>query len=215
MKDFTAGEEGFSVRRGGLRFPVFGQVPHPQAADPVVIEDPLNVMNNVGRSCFNFVQVQRLFNDAHAKIRHAAITLDVSPRSATAAAGGAAGPAADARDGAAQVESGATKQGLDSSGSGGGARGSTSNGSDDNDGGSDDRGGALSTEIADNPSAAPQKGEVAFRLLKLETAASRTGMLTVAMGGPGITPGSYWGGAYSPVKGAVKPVGSGIRAGFK
>ena len=79
----------------------------------------------------------------------------------------------------------------------------------------------VSTEISADPDAAPRKGEVAFRLLELETEASRTGMLTMAMGGPGVTLGSYWGGAYSPVPGTPGvahtgvPGGSGIRGGFK
>ena len=68
-EDFQAGMEGFSVRRGGLRFSVLGTPRHPQASDPVVIEDPLNVINNVGRSSFNFVQVQRVFSEAHSQLR--------------------------------------------------------------------------------------------------------------------------------------------------
>ena len=45
------GRHGFSVRDGGFRFEVQGSGPdgapaHPQAAHPIVIEDPVNVMNN-------------------------------------------------------------------------------------------------------------------------------------------------------------------------
>lgn len=45
------GRHGFSVRDGGFRFEVKGSGPdgapaHPQAAHPIVIEDPVDVMNN-------------------------------------------------------------------------------------------------------------------------------------------------------------------------
>mmetsp|Transcript_15995 Transcript_15995/g.29116 ORF Transcript_15995/g.29116 Transcript_15995/m.29116 type:complete len:433 (+) Transcript_15995:2-1300(+) len=228
-EDFTAGEEGFSVRRGGLRFPVSGQVPHPQAADPVVIEDPLNVMNNVGRSSYNFVQVQRLFNDAHAKIRHSAITLDVSPRTTIAAAGARGGGAGTGIANANANSSGEgssndTVDGGVAAEGGGGDRGAAKSGATTDDAcavstdGTPSKSGTngeMSTEIAADPDAAPRKGEVAFRLLELETEASQTGMLAVAMGGPGVTPGSYWGGAYSPVPGAQSSNGSGLKSGFK
>lgn len=71
--DFQAGLEGFSVRRGGFRFLVVGDKlnggpPHPQASDPVVIEDPINVISNVGRSSYKFSEVQRLFRSSHLSL---------------------------------------------------------------------------------------------------------------------------------------------------
>lgn len=110
-EDFKAGQEGFSLRRGGFRFSVNAQeeeeeevvalsstskctsrgrgggggdgsnsirrnvigIPgigvggaprHPQASDPVVIEDPINVISNVGRSSYKFNQVQKLFSNS-------------------------------------------------------------------------------------------------------------------------------------------------------
>uniref|UniRef100_A0A7S2SJ60 Polymerase nucleotidyl transferase domain-containing protein n=1 Tax=Rhizochromulina marina TaxID=1034831 RepID=A0A7S2SJ60_9STRA len=67
--EFKAGDEGFSVRHGGFRFSLFGTLPHPQASDPVVIEDPINVITNVGRTCYKFTQLQRLFASAHSRLR--------------------------------------------------------------------------------------------------------------------------------------------------
>eukprot|EP00903_Cladosiphon_okamuranus_P014633 g13569.t1 len=63
-EDFDIGREGFSVRGGGFRFCVRGNPPHPQAGDPIVIEDPLNCMNNVGRSSFGIRQVQKCLFEA-------------------------------------------------------------------------------------------------------------------------------------------------------
>eukprot|EP00752_Nemacystus_decipiens_P011879 g10534.t1 len=63
-EDFDIGREGFSVRGGGFRFCVHGTPPHPQAGDPIVIEDPLNCMNNVGRSSFRTRQVQKCLFEA-------------------------------------------------------------------------------------------------------------------------------------------------------
>jgi hypothetical protein len=39
-----------------------------QASDPVVIEDPVNVISNVGRSSFHFLQVQKLLEAAHGRL---------------------------------------------------------------------------------------------------------------------------------------------------
>jgi hypothetical protein len=37
----------------------------PYTFDPLFVEDPLNVGNNVGRNAFRIFQVQRAFSDAH------------------------------------------------------------------------------------------------------------------------------------------------------
>lgn len=63
-EDFDMAREGFSVRGGGFRFCVHDYPPHPQAGDPIVIEDPLNCMNNVGRGSFGIGQVQRALFEA-------------------------------------------------------------------------------------------------------------------------------------------------------
>jgi len=72
---FEGGREGFSVRNGGFRFSVLGgdlskggPPRHPQASDPVVIEDPVHVISNVGRSSYRFQDVQRLFASTHATL---------------------------------------------------------------------------------------------------------------------------------------------------
>ncbi|CAM9620608.1 unnamed protein product [Discosporangium mesarthrocarpum] len=68
-EDFEAGKEGFSVRGGGFRFNCHGIPPHPQASDPIVIEDPLNCINNVGRSSFFIGKVQRVFFEVLTKLK--------------------------------------------------------------------------------------------------------------------------------------------------
>jgi hypothetical protein len=46
------------------------KVAHPQANDPLLIEDPVNVMNNVAKNCFNALAVQRVFLEAHDKFKN-------------------------------------------------------------------------------------------------------------------------------------------------
>jgi hypothetical protein len=48
-----------SVMNGGCAYPRQGG-----SADPVVIEDPLRRVNNVGRSCFRFGELQKVLGDA-------------------------------------------------------------------------------------------------------------------------------------------------------
>jgi hypothetical protein len=87
-EDLQCGKHGFSVRDGGFRFDVHGgegHPPHPQACDPLLIEDPVNVMNNVARSCFNVAAVQRAFLEAsdHLKrriLRHHSTRSDMKLR---------------------------------------------------------------------------------------------------------------------------------------
>ncbi|GMH63327.1 hypothetical protein TL16_g03684, partial [Triparma laevis f. inornata] len=64
--DFDAHKVGFSIRGGGFTFPLHGEnVPqHPLANDPVIIEDPLNATNNVGRTNFRISQLQGIFSDS-------------------------------------------------------------------------------------------------------------------------------------------------------
>ena len=62
--DFDVRKEGFSVRGGGFSFPLHGVPPHPQANDPLVVEDPLNATNNVGRSNYRISQLQTVLTEA-------------------------------------------------------------------------------------------------------------------------------------------------------
>lgn len=39
--------------------------------DPLFIEDPMNLSNNVGRNCFRVYQIQRAWSDAHASLTRA------------------------------------------------------------------------------------------------------------------------------------------------
>jgi DNA polymerase sigma len=48
-----------SVMNGGCAYPR-----QRDSADPMVIEDPLRRVNNVGRSCFRFIELQRICGDA-------------------------------------------------------------------------------------------------------------------------------------------------------
>jgi DNA polymerase sigma len=64
------GRHGYSVRDGGFRFEVRGMEgfpSHPQANDPLLIEDPVDVMNNVGKSCYKAAAIQRAFHDARER----------------------------------------------------------------------------------------------------------------------------------------------------
>jgi hypothetical protein len=62
--DFDVSKEGFSVRGGGFSFPLHGTPPHPLANDPLVIEDPLNATNNVGRSNYRISQLQAVLSES-------------------------------------------------------------------------------------------------------------------------------------------------------
>eukprot|EP01041_Mallomonas_annulata_P007148 gene7148-14552_t len=53
-------KHGFSLREGGFRF---------DADHPIIIEDPINVMNNVACNCFNAVGVQSCLLEALASFR--------------------------------------------------------------------------------------------------------------------------------------------------
>lgn len=56
---------GITLRDGGFLFDVRSEVPHPQATDPVVIEDPTNVLNNVGRSAYKMVQLREKVSELY------------------------------------------------------------------------------------------------------------------------------------------------------
>lgn len=72
--DMHCGRHGYSARDGGFRFDVHGsrvQDPlhpagmplrpaHPQATDPLLIEDPVDVFNNVARNCFRAATLQKV-----------------------------------------------------------------------------------------------------------------------------------------------------------
>mmetsp|Transcript_17019 Transcript_17019/g.28390 ORF Transcript_17019/g.28390 Transcript_17019/m.28390 type:complete len:1248 (-) Transcript_17019:206-3949(-) len=72
-EELQCGRHGFSVRDGGFRFdvqPSMYTVAHPQANDPLLIEDPVNVMNNVAKNCFNALAVQKVFLEAHDRFKN-------------------------------------------------------------------------------------------------------------------------------------------------
>lgn len=194
------------MRQGGWRFAVDTSPPHPHASDPVVIEDPLNVINNVGRSSYNFVAVQRLFSRAHDQLRD---ELLVDPRSRSPQAnpnptvpgacpeGGGTGEATVSTRGAAGAASSGTTtttypaddhaaeggSSNISSKSEGAADGSSNGGSSNN---NDDR--SSSTHPAEDGAATgggpvcPHNPEVPVRVADLKQAADDTGILAVIFG---------------------------------
>ena len=42
-------------------------IAHPQAHDPMIIEDPIDGMNNITRNCYKVHLIQRAINEAHEK----------------------------------------------------------------------------------------------------------------------------------------------------
>ncbi len=70
------GRHGYSARDGGFRFDVSsgeGRPSHPQAGDPLLVEDPVDVFNNVARNCFRASLVQRAFFDAYERLKGEAV----------------------------------------------------------------------------------------------------------------------------------------------
>jgi hypothetical protein len=57
-EEFDVKSTGFSVRGGGFTFPLHQEPPHPLCNDPLIIEDPLNATNNVGRNCWRVNMVK-------------------------------------------------------------------------------------------------------------------------------------------------------------
>jgi predicted nucleotidyltransferase len=77
-EEMEIGVHGFSARNGGFRFDVNAKkstsaCSHPHASDPIVIEDPVNVINNVGSKCYKAAAIQRLFLDAHDRFKSFAV----------------------------------------------------------------------------------------------------------------------------------------------
>jgi DNA polymerase sigma len=64
---FNPRSTGISVRTRQYFFRSQGAHDSLQAGkfDPIWVEDPMNVNNNVGRNAFRIFQVQRAFSDAH------------------------------------------------------------------------------------------------------------------------------------------------------
>jgi len=70
-EEMQCGAHGFSVREGGFRFDLVPDTDtkphertHPRAGDPLVIEDPIDVMSNVSHNCYRAVAIQKAFLDA-------------------------------------------------------------------------------------------------------------------------------------------------------
>lgn len=77
-EEMEIGVHGFSARNGGFRFEVNAKssstsCSHPHASDPIVIEDPVNVINNVGSGCYKAAAIQRLFLEAHDRFKSFAV----------------------------------------------------------------------------------------------------------------------------------------------
>lgn len=45
-------------------------IAHPQAHDPMIIEDPIDGMNNITKNCYKVHLIQRAINDAHEKLNY-------------------------------------------------------------------------------------------------------------------------------------------------
>lgn len=79
-ENFSLGICGFSVRHGGCKFELTssnGKSPnHPQINDPIVIEDPVDIYNNVGRNCYKVVAIQKAFMDASDKLKNFAVRVN-------------------------------------------------------------------------------------------------------------------------------------------
>jgi len=69
---FQVGKHGYSLRNSGFRFDINtgSDHEHPWSDDPMLIEDPLNYMNNVGRNCYKAQQFQRVIADAHETLKN-------------------------------------------------------------------------------------------------------------------------------------------------
>jgi DNA polymerase sigma len=72
-EEMICGSHGFSMRDGGFRFNVKDSDAthpvHPQAGDPIVLEDPVNVINNVAKNSFRISLVQQAFLNAHETLQ--------------------------------------------------------------------------------------------------------------------------------------------------
>jgi hypothetical protein len=72
-EQFQSGRHGFSLRNSGFRFDINQGMgiptEHPWSNDPLVLEDPLNYLNNVGRNCYKAVQFQRVMADADETLK--------------------------------------------------------------------------------------------------------------------------------------------------
>jgi hypothetical protein len=79
-EQFQCGRHGFSLRNSGFRFDINAgaghPTEHPWSDDPLLIEDPLNYMNNVGRNCYKAHQFQRVMADAHEILKNITVRHD-------------------------------------------------------------------------------------------------------------------------------------------
>jgi hypothetical protein len=79
-EQFQSGKHGFSLRNSGFRFDInqgMGDLTeHPWSNEPLVLEDPLNYLNNVGRNCYKAVQFQRVMADAEEKFKEIIVRHD-------------------------------------------------------------------------------------------------------------------------------------------
>lgn len=72
------------MRDGGFRFDLRvadGFPSHPQATDPLLIEDPVNVLNNIGKNCYKVGAVQGAFVEALERLKIIAVRYNSFQRS--------------------------------------------------------------------------------------------------------------------------------------
>jgi len=68
-EEFDVQDTGFSVRGGGFTFPLHSEPPHPLSNDPIIIEDPLNATNNVGRTCWQVGRVKEVLGEMIGEVK--------------------------------------------------------------------------------------------------------------------------------------------------
>lgn len=66
-EQFQSEKHGFSLRNSGFSF---DPQSHPWSNDPLIIEDPLNYLNNVGRNSYKVQHFQRVMGDAHEILKN-------------------------------------------------------------------------------------------------------------------------------------------------
>ena len=65
-EEMRSGRHGYSVRFGWLRFNVDEDepFPHPHCNDPLLVEDPIHLTNNVAKNCYKAQAISRAFREA-------------------------------------------------------------------------------------------------------------------------------------------------------
>jgi hypothetical protein len=72
-EEMQCGRHGYSIRDGGFRFETRREndpYPHPHSNDPLVLEDPVQVMNNVSKNSYKAPMLQKAFAEAMEKFKN-------------------------------------------------------------------------------------------------------------------------------------------------